>query len=113
MDAPEHDTTLSRTRTFEDESGKHTVWEDQDGEIAHVTVSHEYPATIHFSIREDRIPFYEDDNIDALDELCRMSLYAHVHRISEDGYVTGSVRCSHNANLGPPSFITTLEGWVN
>lgn len=96
------------------ESGEIHSWVRSGVEIARVKVTDSdssFPS-IEFAIEEDVVPYYDDDDTNALDEIGSMSMYTDMEIEVIDGKFQGSMRCSHNASLGPADFLRSVEGWL-
>lgn len=91
------------------------TWTKGDEELARIIAKEpkSYYPIIEFTILESLIPYYEEDEKNALDEIGEMSMYSGMVAKTEDGYIHGTMKCSHNASLGIGSFVQSVKGWVS
>ena len=91
------------------------LWTKGDEEVARVIAKEpkSYYPKIEFVIKESLIPYYEEDKKSALDEIEEMSIYSGMQTRTEDGFIRGSMKCSHNASLGIGSMVQSVRGWVD
>jgi hypothetical protein len=112
------ETINSKQIEFKETPGENETvytWTKDNEEIAKVIAKNpnsNYPR-IEFLIVESLIPYYEEDKKSALDEIGEMSMYSEMESRTEDGYVHGKMKCSHNASLGVGNLVQSIKGWVS
>ena len=91
------------------------TWKKGDEELARITAKEpkSYYPRIEFTILESLVPYYDEDKKSALDEIGEMSMYSEMETRTENGYVHGSMKCSHNASLGVGSLVQSVKGWIS